>query len=139
MLLPINDYETIGDIQERFNQSFPYLKLEFFQKPHHFKAASSEKLLISSEKRIGEIRKLHRNGELQIMSWYSVAKVESELKTVFGLNAQIFRKENNDWVQTSKTDIYTLHDQKDFARQASVSISSKWMNSQVNMNTYKNG
>ncbi|MFL5808010.1 MAG: hypothetical protein ACJ749_00735 [Flavisolibacter sp.] len=125
MLLPINDYETVGDIQERFNKSFPYLKLEFYQKPHPHKAASLEKYLISSDKRVGEIRKLHRNSELQIMSWYSIAKVKADFKKLFELNIEIFRKEINGWVQITRTDKYTLHDQEDFARHSSTSIHPK--------------
>jgi len=40
---------------------------------------------------IRDIRKNYYNGALEIKSWYTTARVEKDLKDIFGLNAQIFR------------------------------------------------
>lgn len=42
MLVTINDRRKISAIQEEFNSVFPFLKLEFFSKPHKPGAASSK-------------------------------------------------------------------------------------------------
>ena len=34
MKLHIEDKRTLAEIQEEFNKAFPFLKLEFFKKPH---------------------------------------------------------------------------------------------------------
>lgn len=35
MIIHINDQKTIADIQEKFQVFFPFLKIEFFDQPHH--------------------------------------------------------------------------------------------------------
>ena len=122
MLLAIHDFKQIAEIQEDFNQSFPNLEIRFYSKPQHYKKASDESTRIDPKKYVGQIRKLHRNGELPIMSWYTVEKVEGDFKELFGLNVRIFRKEKNGFVQTSATDRYTLREQEDLAKGPGVLI-----------------
>ena len=62
--------------------------------------------------RIADVRKDHYNGVLEIKSWQTTAKIEKELKEVFGLHAQVFRQDGkNGWVQTSLSDDFTLQQQ----------------------------
>lgn len=34
MLLEIDDGKTLGDLQENFNESFPYLKIQFYDRKY---------------------------------------------------------------------------------------------------------
>ena len=54
-------------------------------------------------------------GILEIKSWFKIGEVEQLFKRYFGLNAQIFRLENDRWRQTTKSDNLSLHMQPEIA------------------------
>ena len=91
MFLHISDRMTIEEVQELFHECFPYLELIF--SPHPFKKAvlSDRAARLGKNDRIEYVRQYHYNGVLEIKSWFSVAKVEKDLKDLFDLNAHIFR------------------------------------------------
>lgn len=134
MILTIHDNLTIEDLQERFSLCFPHLKIEFYKKPHHWKAASSEKDRIDPKIRVGDIRKKHNQGQLEIKSFDLAGKVENEFRDRFGLYVQIYRNENGDWVQTTSTDTCSLNEQNAFSEHAAVSIFPK---SRKQINEYR--
>lgn len=76
MLIEIDDTKTVADIQERFSLCFPYLKIEFYDEPHHWQQSSSSKHSIEPATAIGDIRKKHDPGILEIKSWYKTGEVE---------------------------------------------------------------
>ena len=122
MLLHIDDHKTIGEIQDKFNECFPFLKINFYSKPHHFKKASDEKDLIHPAHKIGDVRNKHTIENMEIYSWNTVASIEQAFKAKYGLHVQILGKKRNEWVQTSETDNYSLKDLSDMAMHASHSI-----------------
>lgn len=126
MIIHIQDSLALSDIQDRFSKCFPLLKIEFYNKPHCLKKPSEEDCRINPEKNVGQARHHHHQGELALKSWYTVARVEKEFAEKFGLNVQVFRKENGQWVQTGKTDRFTLHEQQEMARHAAASISPEF-------------
>jgi hypothetical protein len=112
MFLHISDNMTIEDVQDRFRECFPSLDIVFYRKPHKREQASEKSDEMRPMEKLADIRSNHYNGVLEIKSWYSVARVEQELKEIFGLNAQIFRQdETGRWIQTTSSDAYTLADQ----------------------------
>src|SRR4051812_28113496 len=113
MLLTISNNKTVSDIQDRFNECFPHLKLEFYYKKHKFNHASTEEQRIKEDVQIGEIRKKHNNGRLEIKSWDKTGDIEQRFMEEFGLYVQIFRLENGKWVQTINTDELTLEEQSE--------------------------
>lgn len=112
MLLHIHDESTLADIQEKFNECFPFLKIEFYGRPHHRKAGRTEKEILSSLKKVGEVSRTHREMPLEIMSTHTVAHVENDFKKLYGLEIQLFRKSNSDWVPTANTETLTLRQQE---------------------------
>lgn len=120
MLIHIDDTTIVADIQERFSDSFPRLKIEFYDESLQDKQTPLPR--ISSEEQIGFIRRLHNVGELEILSWYSTGRVERDFKEKFGLNVQVFRRENGAWIQSRATDSATLAEQMERARQSAVSF-----------------
>ena len=64
-------------------------------------------------------------GNLEIKSWYTVQKVEEDFREKFGMNVQIFRKENGEWIQTCNTDKFSLHTQQEMSDHAASSIYPK--------------
>ena len=125
MLLRIHDNLLVEDLQEQFSKCFPHLKIEVYSTPHHWKKGSLQKDLISSKSLIGDIRKKHPGGVMEIKSWDKVGEVEKKLKNMFDLNVQIFRKENNCWIQTTSTDVFTLEKEAQLSEKSKTTLTTK--------------
>ena len=111
MEILITDSKTISEIQKEFNLQFPFLKLEFFDAPHKPNTALPKSKMHARDKKLGAIRRLHKEGKLKIAIKDTVNEVESGLWKNFGLSAQIFRRSGNLWIETSLTDNWTLEQQ----------------------------
>ena len=111
MKIIINDHRKIFAIQKDFNEMFPYLKLEFFGKPHKAGAPSSKKIMKLPSKTIGQCRVVHNKGTLTITPSMTVADLEQAFSDVYGLSIQIFRKSGRVWLETTATDGWTLEKQ----------------------------
>lgn len=122
MKIDINDHRKVFAIQEEFNTAFPYLKLEFFSKPHKQSGTSSKELIIGSAKLIGDCRVTHDDGTLTVSPGMTVGELEQNLADVFGLSAQVFRKSGNSWLETTTTDDWSLEKQNKEGEELSASI-----------------
>jgi hypothetical protein len=111
MKVIINDRRKIYAIQEEFNAAFPYLKLEFFSKPHQPGDESPKKLIKSNSKTLGECRTIHNNGQITITKKMSVSDLEDRFRDVYGLSVQIFRQSGKAWLETTVTDGWSLEEQ----------------------------
>lgn len=108
MEIVINDDRRISDIQQEFNECFPFLKIEFFTVGHNKNQLSANKNMIPGDRLLGSFRQVHNNGSIQLDASKTVFQVEDEFRHNFGLNAQIFRKSGSLWIETSLTDKWTL-------------------------------
>jgi hypothetical protein len=118
MEILIDDSVQLFEIQEIFNNHFPYLKLEFFKwDPIQEKTYSKSELITDVNKTVGEIRHIHRAGSISINGHQKVSTLEKNLFKGFGINAQVFRKSNQTWLQTSSTDEWTLQEQNQMAQE----------------------
>ena len=111
MKITINDHRKIFAIQEEFSSLFPYLKLEFFSKPHTAGGESAKKLIQNNSKTIGECRTSHNSGNITITSGMTVTNLEQRVQDVYGLSVQVFRKSGKSWLETTVTDNWTLDQQ----------------------------
>ena len=109
MKLQIKNNKTLSELQKEFQKEFPYLKLEFFKKSHGTDEASAKKDILDSNLTIGEISK--KEGTLSIESTQKVGEIEQQFRKNFSLFVQIFRKSGNVWLETSKTDDWTIEEQ----------------------------
>lgn len=123
MILTINDNVLVQDIKDHFRKCYPGLKIEFYKTSHKHKQGSPNTDLVDGNPLIGGIRKKGMSGDYKIYSYYTVAKVEEDLHNIYGLNVQVFRNENNGWIQTSGTDHFTLAQQIELCKHAKTSIS----------------
>lgn len=110
-LMLIDNNKKIRDIQESFHKKFPFLKLEFYKGSHHEGESSPARERLNNELMIDEVRTIHSEGNLHIREEMSVAELERSFMQRFGLNAQVFRRSGNIWLQTSATDHWTLAEQ----------------------------
>ena len=112
MFLHISDNMTVEEVQDRFRECFPSLDIAFYRAPYKKGKPSDKADEFYPQERIAYIRDNHYNGVLEIKSWYPVAKVEHELKELFGLHAYIFRRAaDNGLTATSLRSNCTLADQ----------------------------
>ena len=115
MELLITDNTTIKTIQDEFNKQFPFLKLEFFSKPHKKGEASAKELIRNNDKTLGECRMKKSDGALKIYAKQKVSELEQLFQDHFGLSVQVFRKSGRVWLETTSTDDWTLMKQNDEA------------------------
>ena len=110
MLLEIDDYKTLRDLQEKFNLCFPHLKIEFCKHRHHWQELSDPEEFFSPYLAAGLLRKIHDPGVLAIYSNQKAGEVERRFSEDFGLHVQIFFNIDGRWVQTGTTDNMSLAD-----------------------------
>lgn len=122
----ITDEKKLVDIQREFNQKFPYLKLEFYGKPHEAGIGSSNKVILPALSKIGEVRNVHNSGDLSINGHLKVKSLEQLFHQQYGLNVQVFRRSGEIWLQTTSTDEWTLTEQNDKGRRASTNA-DQWV------------
>lgn len=111
MKIAINDKRKILAIQESFNKTFPYLRLEFFTKGNKQGGASPKKFVTHPSKTLGECRTIHNNGSITITGTLTVIELEQRFDDVYGLGVQVLRKSGNVWLETTVTDGWTLDEQ----------------------------
>lgn len=119
MIIEINDAKTIREVQQEFSDRFPFLKLEFFQKVHR-RGVPSHETPYTPDSTLGEISTRHVQGNINIEPGSETGHIEKEFERRFGLNVQIYRLQTDRWIQTAGTDILTLKEQNDIARNAAV-------------------
>ena len=107
----IQDSKSIQEIQLEFNALFPGLKIEFYRFPHAQFKGSLRDNQYAPELHLYEIREHHNEGEITISPEMTVEQLEGLFEELYGLHVQIFRKSNRIWLQTSKTDSWTLAEQ----------------------------
>jgi hypothetical protein len=101
----------ISEVQEAFMQAFPGLRLEFYLGAHAEGRPSPARQQLASSLLIADVPGSHATGDLTIAEGMTVAELEATLQHQFGLNAQVFRRSGNLWLQTSATDQWTLAEQ----------------------------
>ena len=111
----ITDSKTIKEIQKEFNNKFPFLKIEFYKESHLAKEGSPDSMKWDSDETIESIRKIHNSGNLSIKQDQKISTLETNFLEQYGLNAQVFYKSGNLWLQTTTTDEWTLKQQNDRA------------------------
>jgi len=80
MLLGISDNKTVSEVQDKFSECFPHLKLEFYYKRHKLNHASLEEQRVKEDLKVGDIRKKHNSGIIEIKSWHKTGDVEQQFK-----------------------------------------------------------
>ena len=115
MLLHISPTKLISDLQREFNNSLPFLKLEFYP----FKKSGLSAAYKYPGKRVGECQAGIVDGTLDIHPEMKVSELENTLKDKFKLNAQVFRSSGSLWLQTTMTDHWTLQKQNDHGMELS--------------------
>ena len=122
MKIAINDNRKIFSIQEEFNLTFPFLKLEFFCMSHTFGCTFSKKIIKENTKALSACRTVHNEGEIVIIPNMTVYDLEQNFSNVYGLAVQVSRKSGRIWLETTVTDSWTLAEQNNQGESLSKAI-----------------
>ena len=108
MKIPINKQTTVERIQREFRSIFPGLKVEFYLCKQGVRPEYPESKKLHPQFLIASKNPQLLNSEIEINSSDKVNDIERMFYKKFGLCAQIFFRSNNKWVQTIKSDHYSL-------------------------------
>lgn len=107
MTLYASKYKSIGEIQSEFNDSYPFLKIEFDQKKN---GNSSTKHPATAD------------DVIEITDATTVVELQKTLWKLFGLATQVFRRSGNIWLETTMTNHWTLQQQNQHGEEISAWI-----------------
>lgn len=110
MKLTVNSELQLKDIQAAFNKSYPYLKLEFFKNKHGEGQPSSVADMLDRNLYLHECSSV-AEAVFDIHADIQVKDLEKAFQEKLGLPAQVFRLSGKVWIETSKTDEWTLAQQ----------------------------
>lgn len=108
MKLQIGTDTKISDVQNKFAEEYPFLKVEFYKKQYSEMEVSAKKDRISPDIIISEQGKFIKADSIDINPERTVGAVEKEFYEKFDVVMQVSRKSGNIWIETSKTDDRTL-------------------------------
>ena len=100
--------DRLVDIQQAFTNRYPYLKLEFYSGHHNTGEGSPLRNQLDHNRPISDFVGLLENQSFSIHPNKRIATLEAEIYDRFGINAQVFRRSGDLWLQTSATDSWTL-------------------------------
>ena len=113
MEIQIDNETRIADFQNRFNEVYTYLKVDFFRKQHAEQELSAISDIIPPDELFSSINTFLEPGNIDISPQRTVAQVETEVFDKLGVAMQVSRKSDNVWIQTSRTDNRTLEKQNE--------------------------
>ena len=107
MELVLNPTDRAQDLQRAFNTIFPRLALHLFEKPHALGEGSpkAERVDANAELKRWIGAAAHT---VELSEEMTVAQLEEALRAC-GLFAQVFRQSGDLWLETTRTDQWTLH------------------------------
>jgi len=121
MVLRIAPDIMVSDVLKDFNSVFPYLKLEFFNKRAFEKQDFSPSSIIPHSRKLAECQAaIVKEEDLEVNEDMKVNELEKQLKEKYGLNALVFRRSGNLWLQTSMTDHWSLQKQNQHGKELSL-------------------
>lgn len=103
MKMKIEKGNTVRSVQQVFNNTYPFLKIEFVKK------ATQKEVMNGGETFHFPMREA--NVLIDINSKQTVKDLEHEFRTKANMDIKLFRKFCNVWIETSLTDDWTLEQQ----------------------------
>lgn len=107
---------TIGSIQEQFQKRFPFLKIEFFKVKSG--ATIKPENRVDAHKRFSDLNSDPTAGQIHLTGLTTVRELEEQIRSQFGIHAEIFRMSGKVWLRTTTTDTWTLDEQNAEARES---------------------
>jgi len=124
MKLHIHYNDTLENLQRSFNTEFPYLKLEFFTRPHDKGKPTEKKFLLNAKRTVDSFNPDIGETTVTIPAAMTVQELEQLFQDDLGLYVQVFRKSGKVWLETTATDNWSLFKQNEEGQELSARRSS---------------
>lgn len=117
MNLKITNSTKIKEVQALFHEAFPSLKIEFSDRSHEWGAPTKKAHWYDPSLKLSAIAtKKFIKQNIDILARDKAGTVEELFKDRFGLFPQIFRREEDQWIETAGTDDLTLMEQNEIGQ-----------------------
>lgn len=120
MKISISKNKTVEALNKEIQTKFPYLKVEFFKKAHGDFEASPKSDMYNQQTPLGAINEHLDAGDVIFSEDTTVQEVEERFEKDFGLHAQVFRKSGEVWLETVKTDHWSLQKENEKAAEKEI-------------------
>ncbi|HMQ06829.1 MAG TPA: hypothetical protein PKC30_05975 [Saprospiraceae bacterium] len=119
MNFSIDQKTTVALLKTQFSSYFPHLKIEVYDESHAVGEASAQDHQISDDVLLSEINPNVQSGHFSFDPEMKVRDFEQGCKANMGLNVQVFRLSGKLWLQTTKTDDWSLEKQEGKGKRSS--------------------
>jgi hypothetical protein len=120
MKMHIHNTDTLEKVQESFNAEFPYLKLEFFTRPHEKGRPTEKQFMVNVKRTVDSCNPDLKDATVSIPTAMTVQELERVFQEELGLYIQVFRKSGKVWLETTATDDWSLFKQNEEGHELSV-------------------
>jgi hypothetical protein len=108
MKLLMKPQTVIRDLNRVFTKEFPFLKLQFYKSLDTDPRLSYIEHRASDNLRLSDVCASFKEGAIEIDPFQTVAELEQEFQSAFGLTVQVIRKTGEVWLETRQTDNLSL-------------------------------
>ena len=108
MRIEIRKQQTVHELQDAFQQVFPHLKIELYTQAHEHHTGNPQEP-VHHQQSLATL--LQHEGDIDLQASYLVSEWEQLMRDRFGLHVQVFRRSGKTWLQTIRTDNWTLGQQ----------------------------
>ncbi|SHL61086.1 hypothetical protein SAMN05444266_104158 [Chitinophaga jiangningensis] len=116
MEIYVSEEAVLQEIQKKFSEFYPHLRIEFYKNPHDLNTSCPDKEWLDNSLPVDEVRIIHTAAWINISPEVTTGALEQAFYDLLGLSVQIYRKEREHWIETTTTDIWTLGKQEEVAR-----------------------
>ena len=113
MQIELSTEQSLADLQQIFHEQFPNLRLEFYRQAHEVKEGSPASERVEPQTKLGLFSA--EAFKLSLAAQQKTKTFEQGLEDILGLGIQVFRRSGITWLQTTRTDEWTLGQQNQFA------------------------
>jgi hypothetical protein len=115
MNISIKPNHSLNFIKSEFEKRYPFLKLEFFTEFSDQVEDACFRKILSSNDVAGHICGYYHESFI-ITSKHTARDMEELFKENFCLEAQVFRKQKENWIETKRTDFLSLETLNEMGR-----------------------
>jgi hypothetical protein len=117
MIIEVKKNKTIADVQDKFSQFYPFLKLDFYKNINGRLGSVIRQKLIKTT--LLNATGNQKEGYLAMTDSLTVGQLEELFYDRFGMTVQVSRKSGTLWLETTMTDSWTLKQQNEHGRELS--------------------
>lgn len=114
MIINITNRTTGSDVQRKIAVAYPFLKIEFFRGSPEARPAKMR--WYDHDRKLLEIAEKAEAGWIVIHPWHTTSDIKDAFEHRFGLHAQFFRRLDDDWIEITGTEIFTIEEQNQIGR-----------------------